>query len=593
MKKKKNGLWQYFKKYKFGVMSYVLSTVISGICSIFITIYIARAIEIITDLDYLGAINCLLIVLGITIFRRFSWWISGVMYDKYSVKIMADLNNDLAKQAFKLNSSTFASHDTGVFVQRIVSDPEKVVNSLADIVNMVSNIITSFAMIVYIATLNLYISLIVISLILVALAIEFWRLKCRRKNRSKMREESDKITTLTTEIVRSEKDIKSLGLEEELSKVSASKYGDYKKAVYKHESTSTKFWIGRSLLIEVVGVLLLIFAISLMEKSLITLATFIIIHTNQSNINQFVWDFGGVADKIVDIKVSSERMFALFDEKEFVTEKFGNIHLDNVKGDIEFKNVDFIYKEYEYSYDKKTKKQKSKLISENKVLENLSFKIPRNSTVAFVGKSGSGKSTILNLISKMILVDSGEVLIDGVNVNDFDKETLRKTFSLVNQFPYIFDMTIKENLKLAKPDATDDEINNALKLSSLSEFVESLPKGVDTKVGESGIKLSGGQKQRLAIARAMLRRSVIILFDESTSSLDNFAQEEVKKSIDKIKGTSTIVIVAHRLSTIKDSDIIFFLDNGKIVDYGAFDYLYKNNENFKRMFLAENIDSFN
>ena len=177
-------------------------------------------------------------------------------------------------------------------------------------------------------------------------------------------------------------------------------------------------------------------------------------------------------------------------------------------------------------------------------------------------------------------------------INDLDKETLRSSISLVNQFPYIFDMSIKENLLLAKKDASDDEIWQALKLSSLEEFILGLPNGIDTKVGESGIKLSGGQKQRLAIARAMLRRSPIILFDESTSSLDNFAQEEVKRSIDGLKGQSTIVIVAHRLSTIKDADTIFFLDEGKIIDQGSFDYLFSNNEKFKRMFLVENIDKY-
>ncbi|MBQ9790403.1 MAG: ABC transporter ATP-binding protein [Clostridia bacterium] len=592
MQKNKIGLGQYFGRYKFGVLFYILTTIFAGVCSIFVTVYTAKAIEVITFLDFEGAVSNLLIVLGITVMRRLSWWASGALYDTYSVKIMADLNNDLAKQAFKLNSRTFTSHDTGTFVQRIVSDPEKVVNSLADIVNMVANIITSFAMVIYIAVLNVYVGLIVFGLVAVSLLIEMWRLKCRRRNRSRTRAESDKITTLTTEIVRSEKDIKSLGLETKLSEVSAERYGEYKKAVYKGESDSTKFWIGRSSLIEVVSLFLLMFAISLMEKSVITLATFMIIHTNQSNINGFIWDLAGVADRIVDIKVSSNRMFALFDEYEFVTERFGEVNLPEVKGDIEFKNVNFSFKEFEYETDKKTKVKTQKLVSENRIFEDLSFKIPRNTTVAFVGKSGSGKSTILNLIAKMMEVDSGEILIDNTNVNSLDKETLRKTFSLVNQFPYIFDMTIKENLLLAKSDATDEEILHSLKLASLAEFVDGLPKGIDTKVGESGIKLSGGQKQRLAIARAMLRKSAIILFDESTSSLDNFAQEEVKRSIDGIKGTSTIVIVAHRLSTIKDSDIIFFLDNGKIIDSGTFDDLYATNEKFKRMFLAENIDKF-
>ena len=189
----------------------------------------------------------------------------------------------------------------------------------------------------------------------------------------------------------------------------------------------------------------------------------------------------------------------------------------------------------------------------------------------------------------MYEADEGQVLIDGVDIKLLSKETLRDTISLVNQFPYIFDMTIKENLLLAKGDATDEEIHEAIKKASLDEFVDSLPKGIDTRVGESGIKLSGGQKQRLAIARAMLRLSNIIIFDESTSSLDNFAQEEVKKSIDGLKGKSTIVIVAHRLSTIRDVDKIYFLDGGKIIDSGTFEELFERNNTFKTMFLTENI----
>lgn len=239
---------------------------------------------------------------------------------------------------------------------------------------------------------------------------------------------------------------------------------------------------------------------------------------------------------------------------------------------------------------KKNEPQKEKKIaSKNDIFENLSFSIKPNTTVAFVGKSGSGKSTILNLMSKMYEVDKEEVLIDNININDFDKESLRRTISLVNQFPYIFDMTIKENLILAKKDATDEEILSAITKASLKEFIDTLPNGIDTKVGESGIKLSGGQKQRLAIARALLRNSPIIIFDESTSSLDNFAQEEVKKSIDALKGKSTVIIVAHRLSTIKNVDEIFFLENGKIEDVGTFDELFKNNEKFKAMFLVENV----
>ena len=291
-------------------------------------------------------------------------------------------------------------------------------------------------------------------------------------------------------------------------------------------------------------------------------------------------------------------MFSLFDNNEYVCEKFGDIHLGNVKGSIEFRNVAYSFVEYEQADDdifltekelKAQKNKKKKVESVNKIFDKLSFKIEPNTTVAFVGRSGSGKSTILNLMSKMFEVDSGEVLIDGVNINELDKETLRNSISLVNQFPYIFDMTIKDNLLLAKKDATNKEIADAIEKASLTDFISSLKKGIDTKVGESGIKLSGGQKQRLAIARALLRNSPIIIFDESTSSLDNFAQENIKQTIDSLKGKSTIVIVAHRLSTIRNVDKIYFLDNGKIEDVGTFDELFENNVKFKNMFYADNL----
>ena len=594
MRKNNNiSLKKYFSKYSFPIFLYIFLTLLSGVASIICTILLADAIEAITLELYQKALHIFIFGLVIYVFRRGCWFTVGMIYDNYSVRIMSDLNSDLSKQAFKLNSRTFTSHDTGTFVQRIVSDPERVVDSLASVVDMVASTITSLAMIVYIATLNLYVSLITVGIIIVALALEIWRVKRRRKLKSVVRKANDKIHSLTTEIVRSERDIKSLALESKLSQVSDEIYGNYRKALLKHNHNDTYFWNARNLLIEIVNVLTLILGIVLMEKSLITLATFMIIYSNKGSIYDIVWNLGNIANKFIDIKVSTDRMFSLFDEKEFVTEKFGKQTLDNINGDIEFKNVSFTYSEYEYEYNKKTKKKTQKLITENKVFDNLSFKIPKNSTVAFVGKSGSGKSTILNLIAKMNDIDSGEVLIDGVNIKNLSKETLRSTFSLVNQFPYIFDMTIKENLLLAKPEATDEEINEAIKLSALDSFINTLPKKINTQVGESGIKLSGGQKQRLAIARAFLRRSPIILFDESTSSLDNFAQEEVKNSINQIKGTSTIVIVAHRLSTIKDADIIFFLDNGNIIDQGTFKYLFKNNQSFHNMFLAENIEKEN
>ena len=612
-KVKKPSIAIYLKRYRWQIFLYILISLIATAFEVFMSILLANAIEQITLSEYNKAITTFLIVIALELASLICYYLINFIYYKYSNKIMSELNLDLAKQAFKLNSKTFNDHDTGTFVQRIVEDPARIVDNLASVVDQIMTLISSLVILIYITTLNLYVSICLLGLLIVGMVIEYFRIKTRRKNRVVVRKENDKINSLTTEIVRSEKDIKSLGLEDKLSDVSKENYNIYRKARYKFDFTDLNFWVSRAIWIEIGTLATLVLGIVLMQKWMLTIATFMIIYSNRRDLTNTVFGFARMANSFIDIKVSHNRMFSLFDEYEFVTEKFhnrmfslfdeyefvtekfGNKHLSDVSGDIEFQDVSFTFREYEFRYEtvREGRKKRSKTVkvetSKNKIFDKLSFKIPANSTVAFVGKSGSGKSTILNLISKMYEADEGKVLIGGEDIKDFDKESLRQTISLVNQFPYIFDMTIKENLILAKANASDDEIADALKKSSLDEFVYSLPKGIETKVGESGIKLSGGQKQRLAIARAMLRKTKITIFDESTSSLDNIAQEHVKRSIDLMKGQSTIIIVAHRLSTIKNVDHIFFLDEGKIIDEGTFDELFTANEKFRTMFLAENI----
>lgn len=606
MKKQKTKptLGQYLKKYKFLIGLYIAINIIFSFCSIFETIFTANALEMITLKDFSGAIRLGLIVLLFIVVRRVSWYFASLVYNSFNTKIMTAISMDLAKQTFKLDSKTYTSHETGTFTQRVLSDPEHIVSSFTSLIEIITDTISALVMLIYITTLNLWISLIIIGVLVICFFIEKVRIKLRKNFRRAYREKFDKVNSLTTEIVRSEKDIKSLGLESKLATVTKENYTIYRKAGYKFDLTDKLIGNTRNFLIDLVACVILILGVVFIKQELLTLGAFIIIYSNSGSLYRFVFCIGSISNSIVDMKVCSERMFALFDEKEFTTEKFGKVNLEKVKGSIEFKKVGFVYREYSYEMPKQKDKKKNKkensnkkkmptvkkkLVSENRVFSNLSFKIKPNTTVAFVGKSGSGKSTILNLMSKMYEVDEGEVLIDKVNINDLNKDTLRRSISLVNQFPYIFDMTIKENLILAKEDATDQELLDAIEKASLKEFVDTLPNGINTKVGESGVKLSGGQKQRLAIARALLRKSSIIIFDESTSSLDNFAQEEVKKSIDNLKGQSTIVIVAHRLSTIKNVDTIFFLDNGEIVDSGTFNELFERNETFKKMFLIENL----
>lgn len=579
----------YFKKHIFVIILYILLYAIMTGLNVTLTILLADSVECITLGEYESAVKyfsigilCLLIRIILNLFH-------SLMYNKYSALIVRDMSLDCVKQAFKLNSATYTDHKTGEFTQRIVGDPNRIIGSLDTLIQYVSVIISAIVVTTYVFFLNWVIALVIVGVIIIAVIVDIIRVKLRNKNQNKSLKLNDQVYSIVNEVVKSERDIKTSGLENKLEITTKEKYDRYIEQNIKTTKINTTLNMLRVFItnIGIYGTLLL--GIFLMEKGLVTISIFMVIYSYNGTLRSFPAYLSSLLNVFSDIKIHTRRIKQLFDEEEYVTEKFGNVKLENVKGEIKFDNVGFKYKVYDYKRDEKTDKLEKTLKSENEVLKDLSFEIEPNTTVAFVGRSGSGKSTILSLMAKMLETDSGQVLIDGVDIKDLDKETLRKSISLVNQFPYIFDMSIKENLLLAKEDASDEEIENAIKDSYLDEFVKTLPEGLDTVVGESGIKLSGGQRQRLAIARAMLRKSSIIIFDESTSSLDNFAQEHIKKCIDGLKGKSTIVIVAHRLSTIKNVDKIYFLEEGKISDTGTFDELYKTNKEFKDMFTLENL----
>ncbi len=264
---------------------------------------------------------------------------------------------------------------------------------------------------------------------------------------------------------------------------------------------------------------------------------------------------------------SAKRVLPIIDLKNKITEKENSIDLNLTKAEINFENVNFKYNE-----------------EEKKVLDNINLNIVGGEMTSLVGHSGAGKSSILNLIPRFYDIVSGDIKIDNQSIYDLKIESLRSNISLVNQDVTLFDDTIKNNIAYAKLDASDSEIFEAAKLSFCDEFINKLPNKFDTFIGENGYRLSGGEKQRLSIARAMLKKSKIILLDEATSSLDSETESKIQEAINLLTKDRTTLVIAHRLSTIMNSKKIYVVDEGKIIAQGNHKELLQKSETYKNFY---------
>ena len=222
------------------------------------------------------------------------------------------------------------------------------------------------------------------------------------------------------------------------------------------------------------------------------------------------------------------------------------------------------------------------------MLKNVSFSVKPGMRVAFVGNSGGGKSTLVNLLPRFYEVTGGKISIDGIDIRDYKLHSLRDNIAVVFQDNFLFAGTIRDNIMIGKADATDEEVRRAVKMAYLDDFINDLEKGLDTDIGERGALLSGGQRQRLAIARAFLKNSQIVVLDEATSALDNKAEAVVQKAIDNLMQDRTVFVIAHRLSTVQNADLIMVVNDGEIVESGRHEELLQiENGAYKALYNAQ------
>lgn len=577
MKKTKNFkiLWHYLKDEKLKLFLYVLLVMLTYLPSLVAAIFWGKALEylLLKDLHnfilFLGLWEGLYIV-----FYAILQIPRDYLYNYLELKFMKNVSLDLYTKLVDLPSVAFEEIGSGEFINRLYTDPDRVMELLAKLIKVICKFIVVFIVIFICFKISIILGIEILVFAICMGLISYVFFPKIKKMQENIKKQSDEYVKIATEDIAGIREIKSLGIKENIKnrvKTRLTSLFAFSKKIRVYE---TFYYNLNSLIYFILQFIILFTTGYLFINGKIEYSIFVMIE-------MYIWRIDEVVESISDfgvnynkVSVSLKRIDEIVNNKLYKDEKYGNVELTNPKGIVEFKNVYFKYKD-----------------DEDNVLTGLSLNIEPNKKTAVVGRSGNGKSTIFNLLLRYFDATKGKILIDDVNIKDLSEDSLRKNISVIRQMPFLFNLTIMDNFKLVKPDITLDEVRDVCKKAYIDEYIMSLPKKYDTLIGEGGVNLSGGQKQRLAIARTLVLNTKIILFDEATSALDNESQEYIKKTINELVKDHTIIIVAHRLSTIVDADVINIIDKGKLLASGTHKKLMKESDVYSNLYHSESLES--
>ncbi len=482
-------------------------------------------------------------------------YLNTYLSDWISITISNSVKIDLFKKLVYLDSKFYDENSSGLVISRFLGDPDAASKQL---INSIKTLITSFTSAMGLIFVLLYNSWELALVGVIVLICAFLPMTFLRK---KIKEVSNKgtvvggnITTSFNETYKGNKVISGYNLQMDT-------YNKVKKLIRETFSlqmslTKRTGWLSPIMyIIASIGIaFVMLVGNKLIISGRLTTGSFASFITSLLLLYKPVKTLGQDLTGMQGIFVAINRVFELFDFNTRIVD-YGKKELNFTPNNIEFNNVSFSYNE------------------SKEILHNISFSARKGQTIALVGNSGGGKSTIVNLLPRFYDVNKGAILFDGIDIRDFSLDSLRNSISEVFQDNFLFTGTIRENILMGKKDATDEEIQKVINASHLDEYIAGLENGLDSKIGENGSSLSGGQRQRIAIARAMIKNAPIVVLDEATSALDNKSEKIVQKALNNLMKDRTVFVIAHRLSTIFNADKILVIENGNIVESGIHEEL--------------------
>lgn len=561
-------LFNYFKDEKLSIIAYAILSLISIVMNTISPAISAKTLEAITNVDLDRIIRFSFLAMIVYALNLFLNYFDNRCSRRVTRKVEIKIKEEVSKELFDLEIKNFDKEGTGFFANRIENEPVVLASVFTRFNYNIADIFSSLGIFIYLFIICPPIGFFNLFYSLLNFFIRFQRNKKWEKERKEIDAMREKSASNFGELIHGIKDIKVLNLKNFLIKKTIREQKNMIEFYDNMNKKDQKAYLWTDSINILMDFLFIVLGVYLIKSEALLGSSFLVIYMYRGRANYFFTNMMSIYRSVKEINLSMERLYELVDDTKYRKEKFGKKRIETMDGSIEFKNVNFGY--------------------ENQlVLKDMSFRIDKCQTIGIVGKSGAGKSTLFNLIEKLYRVEEGQILLDDIDIDELDENSIRENITTITQNPYIFNMSIKENLKITKPYATDEEVEAKCKQCALDEYIASLEKGMDTLVGENGVILSGGLKQRLAIARAILKNSKIILLDEATSSLDNDTQDFIHKSIKKIRKDYTILIIAHRLSTVIDCDKILVIDDGRVVGFDTHENLVKNNKFYKNLYKKE------
>lgn len=566
-------VYSYGKEYKYCLIIQIICCIVGIAINISVPLISAKFIVNFTDSIWKQALFMALILLGISTVNEVKTLIIRKNTQIFRRGTVRNMQISLGRETLKLEQSTLDSNSSGAFIQRLTNDTDKMAGMFTTGMGKLTGFLSNIGSFVAILVINYHIFIYYLVAAIILTILHYIKNEQVGKKDIEFRNQSDKVAGLTGELVRGVRDIKMLFAKESFMKELDRNVKLQSEKNFEMRNTDMGFNLIIDLLKDFFEFMTIVVLIYLVTNNIITVAIAVTLYSYRATVlTDLMGTVSSLLEECKSFNISCNRVFDIINNKKYKKEKFGTKHINNIVGNFEFKNVSF-------SYD-----------NTNNVLNNLNLKIEENKTYGIVGKSGEGKTTMFNLLCKLYDNQKGSILLDGIDIKELDEESIRGNITIISQNPYIFNLSIKDNLKLVKNGITEEEIKEACHLACLDDFIDNLPNGYDTVVGEGGVNLSGGQRQRLAIARALVQKTKIILFDEATSALDNETQSQIQKAIDNLKDKYTIVIIAHRLSTIVNCDNIMILQGGKVIDRGTHKKLLKSNKEYKKLCETEIVD---